>query len=174
MKKDVTLRRLDEIEELVKLGTLDTTILGLMVFVFATIISLISIGFPKLIINNPHLLIGILLSIIFAIPLIQYITTYVQTIFFEEGRFTIKKRVITLLLGEILFIFLLWAFLVIARFYEHWWTTPRWLVIVIFFVLLLASSIITWFNIKPGVCKYFDENFKALLVRRDLEIKKRK
>ncbi len=170
--EDKILRRLEEIEESINLGTLDTTIFGLMIFVFATMLSLISFGIPNLIVKSPYLVMGFLFFIMFTMPLVQYIFAYVQTIFFKEKRFTLKKRIITFLSGEIIFVVLMWGFLFVAWIYERWWPIPVYLIYIIFFGLLIVSILITSFYIKPKVNKYFDENFKTLLARRDLEIKK--
>ncbi|MBI3036507.1 hypothetical protein HYY73_01995 [Candidatus Woesearchaeota archaeon] len=165
------LKRLDEIEESVNLGTLDTTIFGLMIFVFATALALVSIGFPKLIVNNPYVFVGSLVTLILIIPLIQYIFYYVETIFLKEGRFTKKKWIITVLTGEVFFIIEIWLFLFAASIYEKWWKIPQWLIVTITLILVLIAILVSLVYIKPRIDKYFNTNFKALLERRERELR---
>lgn len=164
-------RRLNEIEESVNLGTLDTTILGLLFFVSALDFTFLSIGIPKLIAGNQYLLTGyVFFLLITAIPIAAYVWSYSSTIFFKPNRFTNKKRIITLLIGQMYFIVEMWLFLAAASI----WNILQNYVVSITITLLLFAIVFSTCYIYRKVSEYIEENFKALLARRQKEIEKEK
>ncbi len=166
--------RLDGIEESVNLGTLDTTILGLMIFVVATALAALSLGFPKLLIHQPYMLTGAIIFLVFVIPLFYLIYQYALSVFVKDGRFTNKILTITYVFGLMTFVGLIWLFLFIAWIYERWWPTPPWLSTTIMIVFLLASVLLSTFYIRPKIGKYFKDNFPILIGRRLQELEKEK
>ncbi len=167
-------QRLNEIEESVNLGTLDTTILGLMIFVIAIVLTLISLGFPKLLINQPYFFAGTLVFFVLLTPIVYFIYLYAYSIIIKDGRFRNKIFIITYVLGLMTFIGLIWIFLFIVWIYERRWITPAWLTEIITIILLIFSILYSILYISPRVKKYFQDNFKSLIEKRLKEIKKNK
>lgn len=176
MKKEdeLILRRLREVNESVNLGTLDTSIFGLMIFIFATALSILSIlpnVFPKLINEHPHFLVVVVVSLFAALFLFQPIIFWFSTIISKKGRFSNKKKIIVLLSIEILFL----VFFSLVVFIE--WicsifnsTLPSWFGIILIIFSFVVSVFLGLNFIKPEVDKYFNENFNFLIERRKKEL----
>ena len=86
-------KKIDIVEESVNLGTLDATMLTLMIFIVALGFTLLSLNFTKSIQNIPQLLVFGVYFVVLTIPLIMAIYGYALSILQKEARFWRKRWV---------------------------------------------------------------------------------
>lgn len=158
--------RLKRIEESVNLSTFDTTTLGLMIFIFATIIALVSLGLPSLFKSNLPLFTAFILIVAIVIPLFGYIMLYAQTIFEIKKSFSTKVYVISYLNGCAAFLALNFMFLIISTIYENWVMTPKFLVYMVEIIFIILSAVYAILYVKPNVWSYFKKEFPEILNNR--------
>jgi hypothetical protein len=169
--------RLNLIEESVNLGTFDTAILALMIFVVGVGISLVSLGIPNILKNNPPLVVGFLYLFVLIIPIFSSIYGYSISIFEKNARFSRKIIIITILGGLTVFVVGIWLLLLCFWLYES--VLGRGAINNIFVyifvgVVFISSILLTVFRIYKDIKQYFNENFKHIIKRRLNEIKRQK
>lgn len=161
-------KRLGEVEDVITLGTFDTAVLTLMVFIIALAFSLLSLNaYGILLPVIPPLAISFVYLILFSIFVIFLFQLYFHSIFVKEGRFTNKCICLAILKSMgfflsllIVILFLLWKNYLPEKFAES--------SVMILFLISIAYAFWEFFKIK----KYFKENLKYFIARREKEIKR--
>jgi len=170
-------KKIDIVEESVNLGTLDATVLALMIFIVALGFTLLSLNFTKSIQNIPQLFVFGVYFVVLSIPVIMAIYTYTSSIFQKEARFWRKKWVFLMLEGLGLFIGFLFLMLWGFSFYEKWHgpgSVSKNFIYVTFVLVIIGIILFLCLYERKKIDKYFRENFKNILERREAEIKRNK
>lgn len=168
-------KKLELTEEVVKLGTIDTTILTLMIFLMTLILGILSFGVPKPD-NNPLFPILIVMygyTFVLIIPLVFSIIFYPFTIFKKEDRFTNKIRILTILSGTIIFVVGVGILAFIFWFIEiNGGPISSSLVGISIFGWSILDVILSISKIGPKIKDYFDSELPNIMTNRKREIKR--
>lgn len=163
-------RKLDLVRESANLGTFDSTVLLIMVFLITISLSLISLNVYKFLTNIPPLAVSFLYFVLFSVFVVAIFQGYLQTIFIKNGRFRGKCVYLSILQGMGAFLALLTALLFLFWGYEkNIGKISENYAQISMIVLLLISVGYGIYNYFKN-WKYFKENFKNILAERSKEI----
>ena len=159
--------RQNEIEQEVKLGTVDSAFLAIIIL---TISGFLSLRFFDVVtsIQNQYLLVMYVYLVILIPAIIYAVIYYPSSIFSSRNRFTIKLDVFTFLLGSLLFIFLIWFLIGIFWFVEQilHLVISKSLTEISIFSVLIITIILTSIWIRSSLRKYFLNDFPNLLLKK--------
>ena len=166
-------QKFDKLEEWIKLGTLDNTILTTMIFLFVLGVSILQIGIKTLLQINPLLAVMFLYYIILMVPISYSIFGYIPSILIKNNRFNTKKMVLTFLLGTGIFVIGMWVLIIIFGLLENNGSIiPKEIIIGISFFWLLIIVLISLTKIKNRIWIYFKKEFPLILQEREKEIER--
>lgn len=153
--------KLNLLREEVTLSSMDNVILALTILVISTAIAILFFGFSSEL-TSPVVIILMLMSLMVILVISQSFLGFVNSIFFEEGRFSNKINFLAILLSFILFLVLL---LLIPYFLIK--TFPEIYPLKGFYFYLLVGvvygiPIFFWFLIRSKIRKFYLRKFANL------------
>lgn len=162
-----TNRRLNIIKEEVSLGTLDNTILALIVFFIAIGISMLSLTTTEIIQKIPIIIVPFFSILMLILPLLAFIVMYVPSIIHPEGKFTSKIYALTFLsfnFFSIILFFITSLFLIVYETKNGTIPIPYFgegLAVVIFVISLIITILV-----RPKIKEYFTKYYPCMIFRR--------
>lgn len=167
--------KLNLIEEYVNLGTLDNTILALMILIAGICLSVVISRFSSFPSSPYHLFIT-LMVVMFLIPFIYLLVGYLSSIFFKENRFTNKIYTITTLISificVVLLAFLPFLIVTLFLFLNINLDIQKQPVFTIILVIVYGVPIALWFYLKKKISIYFGKYYPNVLLKRFKEMDK--
>lgn len=162
------------INESVNLGTLDTVVLALLIFVVAIEFSILNFGLTPLK-NSPELTVWVVYLLIMIIPLLAAIYIYALSIFQKDRRYANKVSVFLIIEGIYIFLGLLLLMLFGFKEWESKFGSINPTIIgIVLFGLIIGIIIYLIFYRKKKVWEYLENNFPEHFKERRKEIENEK
>lgn len=163
-------RRLNEIEQEVSLGTFDNIIVAFLFLVVATIISILIYLFSDF--SSLFKIVFAAALLMFMIFFTQLVLGYINSIFSKTGRFSNKIKVLSILLGMLLFLVLVICLpLIIQYFLPNLNQNSPGNFIVIASIVYLVP-VILGLIIKEELTAFFVKNYPNLFFKKIRLMKK--